>query len=107
LRLRRTAAHAGDEQRTWAAPLAHRSSRELENGFQETNRRITNGELRSVNADGDATGPGVAVVPRERDLAAFVKPTRCGEGERVRGNDETAEKSVAKVSQSSVRIGHP
>ena len=52
-----------------------------------------NGKLRRVHADGEATGPGVEVVPREGALMPLVDAARRGEGERM-GRDHLAAQEV-------------
>ena len=60
---------------------------ERQNGVEEADLRIANGELRGVNADGEPTGTGGDVVASECALAALVEATICVERERMRGDD--------------------
>ncbi len=60
---------------------------ECQNGFEEADLGIANGELRGVNTDGEASGAGGDVVARECALAAFVEATIRVERERMRGDD--------------------
>src|SRR5882724_11111820 len=83
--LRRVATDSADtDERNDAVAVGavHFFSSECEGGFEEAELRIANGELRGVNADGEAASAGGDVVARECALAAFVEATICVEGER-------------------------
>ena len=80
-------ADADQRNRAVAVGAVHFFSGECQDGFEEADLRIANGELRGVNADGEAAGAGGDVVARECALAAFVEATVCVEGERMGGDD--------------------
>src|SRR6267154_650283 len=64
-----------DDANEWSGAAAvgavHFFRSERQNGVEEADLRIANGELRGVNADGEAAGASSDVVARERTLAAL------------------------------------
>src|SRR6185295_7774055 len=89
------------------APIARSPDRELEDRLEQLDARIANGELRGVDADGNASRASIAVVTRQRDLAAFVESARVGQGERMRRNHEAFDQRTPKLRQPiDVRSGH-
>jgi len=80
-------ADSNEWSRAVAVGTIHFFSGEREDGLEEADLRIANGELRGMNADGEATGSGGDVVASECALAPFVEAAICVEGERMRGND--------------------
>jgi len=79
------------------APIARGPDRKLQNRPEQLDAGIANGELRGVDADSNASRPGIAVVTRQRDLAAFVEPARVGQGKRVGRNHKAADQRAPKL----------
>ena len=52
--------------------------------------RVADGELGRVNAGGDPAGAGGDVIAAEGPLPALVQPSRGRQGQRHRGDDQTA-----------------
>jgi len=86
-RITTDSADANERNGTVAIVTIHFFSGECQDGFEEADLRIANGELRGVNADGEATGAGGDVVASECALAAFVEMAVCVEGEGMSGDD--------------------
>jgi hypothetical protein len=73
--LRRVSAdstHTQEGNRTAAIGTIHFFSGDFQDGFEEADARFADGELRSVNADGQSADARGDVVASEGTLAAFV-----------------------------------
>src|SRR5262249_50138652 len=80
-------AHARDLDGPFAVPplpLARRLRRQPQHGFKQSDLRVANCELSSVDADGHAPRARIAIIPRQRALAALVELAFGVERERVR-----------------------
>ena len=65
-----------------------RLRRQLEHRPIERDLGMPNRELRGVDADRDASRPGIEVIAGERPLPPLIEPARRGERQRMRGNDQ-------------------
>jgi len=103
--LRRLSGHARDQHRPlFRAPVTDGPLRKAKYRLEQADGRIANGELRRVHADGDTAGAGVAVVTRERHLAALIERPVLGQCERMRGNHQAAEELTPQ--RRDVNTGH-
>lgn len=98
--LRSAAADAGDADERLAG-AGHFLGGQRENGMEEADLGIADGELRGVNADREAAHARGEIVARERALAALVETTRGGEREGMGGDDEAVLEAGAQVGGHS------
>ena len=87
-RLTADTADADERRDPTAVGAIHLLRRECQDGLEESDARIADGELRRVDADRESTGSGRIVVPRECPLAAFVECAGFSQCQRMCGNDE-------------------
>ena len=103
------AADAGDQDRLRfgrGLDLGGGSSREFEDGFEQTMPRITNRELGRMNADSKASRTGREIVSGESPLPAFVQVSPAGQGQWMRRDDQSLSQSVAHPSRRLRIIVH-
>ena len=97
-RLRRGAADAADADQRNQLPAigaVHLVARQRQHRLEQPNRRVADGKLRRVDADGKAAGAGGDVVAGERALMALVEPAVVVKCQRMRRNDKTHRQRLA------------
>ena len=77
-----------------AAPVPHRPVCQSQHGLEKADTGVADRELRGVDADGDAAGPGVAVITRKGHLAPLIESPCFGQRERMRRNHQPSKKRV-------------
>ena len=83
------AADAGDSHdrlRSAAVGSVHLLGDQREDRPKQVVLRVSNCELRGVNADRQPAGPGVEVVPNQRSLPPLVEPPVGRQRQRARGD---------------------
>ena len=84
------AANANERNRARPVGAIHFLARQRQNRFKEADSRIADGKLGRVDADGEASGAGGRIVPRQRPLMPLVERAAGIEGERVGRDDQPA-----------------
>ena len=91
---------------TGRSPCPHHSATvcaaRLRTGFSNWMEGAANLELRGVHADSEPSGARVAVVARQRHLAALIELARLGQGQRMCRNHDATEKSTPHLGETAV-----
>jgi hypothetical protein len=77
--------------------MIHLFSGDFQDGFEEADTRLADGELRCVNADGQSARARRNVVASEGALAAFVQAATGIKRERMRWDDRAAGEESVKI----------
>jgi hypothetical protein len=77
--------------------LARYGSRKREDRFEQTDLRVSDGKLRRVDTNSDASGSCGSIVAGQRCLTPLIETAVCVERQRMRGNDESFEEPFPQI----------